>query len=122
MAPKNLAWFLVGDLIQTIGTVVIGAPEGDMKKYFSSLERVISLKPANIIPSHGIILGGTHKLSETLKHRKIREEQIIDLVKHNKTEEEILHIIYQNINIKLLPYAKKTLDAHLLKLKDEQRI
>lgn len=122
LAPKNLAWFLVGDLIQTIGTVVIGAPEGDMKKYFSSLERVISLKPANIIPSHGIILGGTHKLSETLKHRKIREEQIIDLVKHNKTEEEILHIIYQNINIKLLPYAKKTLDAHLLKLKDEQRI
>ena len=32
---------IVSDLIQTVGTVVIGAPEGDMKKYFESLEKVI---------------------------------------------------------------------------------
>lgn len=122
LAPKNLSWFLVGDLVQTVGTVVIGAPEGNMKKYFNSLERVIELNPQNIIPSHGIILGGTHKLAETLKHRRAREEQIVELIIQKKSEEEILHIIYKEIPPKLMPYAKKTLEAHLLKLKDEKRI
>jgi hypothetical protein len=99
--------------------VVIGAPEGNMKKYFESLERVIAMGPQYIIPSHGIILGGTHKLSETLKHRKAREAQIIELLNQNKSEEEILHILYKELNPKLLPYAKKTIAAHLLKLKGE---
>lgn len=122
LAPKDLSWFLVGDLIQTIGTVVIGAPEGNMKKYFQSLERVIELNPQNIIPSHGIILGGIHKLTETLKHRRLREEQIVELINQKKSEEEILQIIYTGISASLVPYAKKTLDAHLVKLKEENRI
>jgi glyoxylase-like metal-dependent hydrolase (beta-lactamase superfamily II)/8-oxo-dGTP pyrophosphatase MutT (NUDIX family) len=119
LAPRNLSWFLVGDLIQTIGTVVIAAPEGNMRKYFGTLERVIALDPQYIIPSHGIILGGTHKLTETLKHRKAREAQIIELLNHNKSEEEILHTLYKELNPLLLPYAKKTIAAHLLKLKGE---
>ena len=122
LAPRNLTWFLVGDLIQTVGTVVIGAPEGNMKKYFHSLERVIALNPDNIIPSHGIILGGIYKLSETLKHRQAREEQIIELLAQKKSEKDILHTIYKDIPAKLMPYAKKTLDAHLLKLREENKI
>ena len=41
LAPQSMAWFLVGDLIQGVGTVVISAPEGHMGRYFQSLERVI---------------------------------------------------------------------------------
>ena len=37
---ESLSWMIVSDLIQTVGTVVIGAPEGDMKKYFESLEKL----------------------------------------------------------------------------------
>jgi glyoxylase-like metal-dependent hydrolase (beta-lactamase superfamily II)/8-oxo-dGTP pyrophosphatase MutT (NUDIX family) len=122
LAPRNLNWFLVGDLVQTIGTVVIGAPEGDMIKYFESLEKVIALNPKHIIPSHGIILGGTHKILETLDHRKIREDQIIELLKKMKTENEIFQIIYKNIPSSLIPYAKKTLDAHFVKLRIEKRM
>lgn len=123
LAPKNLSWFLVGDLIQTIGTVVIGAPAGgNMKKYFASLERVIALDPQNIIPSHGIILGGTHKLFETLKHRKAREHQIIELLKHHKSEEEILQAIYKDLSPKLIPYAKMTIEAHIEKIREENLV
>ena len=56
--PESLSWMIVSDLIQTVGTVVIGAPEGDMKKYFNSLEKVISMNPKVVIPSHGIAMGG----------------------------------------------------------------
>lgn len=119
LAPKNLNWFLVGDLIQTIGTVVIQAPEGDMKKYFQSLERVIALKPKNCIPSHGIIIGGTHKLEETLKHRKSREQQIMILLDQGKSVDEMVAAIYPELKVDLISYAKKTVEAHLKKLKDD---
>jgi len=46
LMPDNRAWCIVSDLIQGVGTVVIAAPEGNMKKYFESLERVIALDPA----------------------------------------------------------------------------
>jgi ribonuclease/clavin/mitogillin len=122
LAPEGLNWFLVGDLIQTIGTVVIQAPEGDMKKYFATLERVIALNPKNIIPSHGIIIGGIHKLQETLKHRIMREEQILAMVKEGKGLHEIVSIIYAGLAESLIPYAERTVEAHLKKLKEECRI
>lgn len=119
LAPDNLNWFLVGDLIQTVGTVVIGAPEGDMKKYYQSLERVIQLSPKFIIPSHGISIGGVYKLEATLKHRKMREEKIIELLSLGHAEDELLDIIYSELNPSLRPYAIKTIKAHLTKIKSE---
>ncbi|MGZ3810065.1 MAG: MBL fold metallo-hydrolase, partial [Bacteriovorax sp.] len=121
LAPDDLNWFLAGDLIQTIGTVVIQAPEGDMKKYFHTLERVIALGPKNIIPSHGIIVGGTHKLEETLKHRRMREDQILSLVHEGKTMNEMIEVIYKGLEASLIPYAERTIEAHLKKLREEGR-
>lgn len=120
LAPRSLNWFLAGDLIQTIGTVVIGGPEGDMSKYFQSLKKVIELNPKNIIPSHGIIVGGTNKLTETLNHRIERERQIIALLRDNKSEQEMLDIVYAGLKPELLPYALKTIQAHLKKIKLDQ--
>lgn len=119
LAPDSQDWFFVGDLIQTVGTVVIGAPEGNMKKYFESLKRVIGLNPQFLLPSHGIIIGGTEKLSETLRHREIRENQIIELMKKNKTEDEMLEIVYVGLKTELLPYARKTIRAHVEKILEE---
>jgi ribonuclease/clavin/mitogillin len=120
LAPKSLNWFLAGDLIQTIGTVAILAPEGNMKKYFQSLNKVIALNPKNIIPSHGIIVGGIHKIEETLKHRQMREEQVISLLKEGKNLDEIVASIYVGLEAGLIPYAKRTIEAHLEKIKEDQ--
>lgn len=122
LAPDSLNWFLVGDLIQTIGTVVIGDDEGNMSDYFKSLERVIALSPKYIIPSHGIIIGGTYKLSQTLEHRKMRENEILNLANNGKNFDEILAIVYQGLESRLLPYAKKTILAHLNKLHEEKKL
>ncbi|MBC97789.1 MAG: hypothetical protein CME63_08565 [Halobacteriovoraceae bacterium] len=120
LAPKNLNWFFVGDLIQTIGTVVIGGEEGDMAKYFSSLQRVIDLCPKVLFPSHGIALGGVKKLEKTLKHRLLREQKIKELMGEGKDEEEILAIVYEGLEDKLIPYARKTIAAHMCKILAEK--
>lgn len=119
LAPKDMSWFLAGDLIQTVGTVVIGDREGNMTKYFNSLNKVIKLNPRFIIPSHGIALGGVHKLKMTLKHRRHREEQIIELLKSGADELKILDVIYEGLEERLVPYARKTIKAHLDRIKEE---
>lgn len=120
LAPDNMSWFLAGDLIQTIGTVVIGGPEGDMQKYFHSLNRVITLNPKNIIPSHGIIIGGTNKIVQTLQHRQEREDQIKELLGMGRSVNEILEVIYVGLKPELLPYALKTIEAHITKIHNEE--
>jgi len=121
LAPmaESLAWCIVGDLIQGIGTVVIAPPEGDMRKYFASLKRIIELDPGVIIPSHGMALGGTHYLKQALRHREERESQI--LVRHEAglPEDQILDEVYRGIDPRLLPLARLNIRSHMTKLRED---
>jgi len=122
LAPKDMSWFLAGDLFQGIGTVVIGDDEGDMAKYMQTLEKVIALKPKVLYPSHGIALGGTNVLEKTLKHRREREEQVLTLYQEGKSQDDILQALYKDVDQRLWPYALKNIKKHLEKLKKENRI
>jgi len=117
--PESKKWFIAGDLFQGIGTVVVGGDEGDMLKYFNSLEKVIELNPRCVIPSHGIALGGVGILKKTLEHRKLREEQILKMLKSGLSLEEILSKIYFDLPEKLLKYARANISSHIDKIKIE---
>ncbi|MBS1254488.1 MAG: Hydroxyacylglutathione hydrolase [Deltaproteobacteria bacterium] len=119
LAPDTMDWFLVGDLIQGIGTVVIPSPEGDMATYFSTLKKVIALNPEVIIPSHGIPMRTTHRLEETLKHRLQRESQILKLHQSGKSRQEILMELYAETDARLHPAAMQNIESHLAKLHKE---
>ena len=119
LMPDDAAWCIVGDLIQGVGTVVIHKPEGNMRRYFESLARVIALDPRVIIPSHGVAMGTTHRLQETLKHRKLREAAVLDLHRAGRTVGEMLSAIYRDLDPRLLPLAQQNIEAHLDKLREE---
>lgn len=119
---EDLSWMIVGDLFQGIGTVVVGGIEGSMLEYFKSLKRVILMNPKVIFPSHGIALGGVEILKKTLRHREQREEEILEFKKQNKSNEEILHLIYAGLPEKLLPFAMANIESHLEKLSIEGRV
>lgn len=119
---ENRSWFLAGDLFQGIGSVVIGGPEGDMKKYFDTLERIIKFSPKVVFPSHGIGLGGVNILEKNLKHRKERESQVLSCYREGMTPEEMLGVIYADVDKKLWPYAMENIQKHLKKLRDENII
>ncbi|MDE2148342.1 MAG: MBL fold metallo-hydrolase [Gammaproteobacteria bacterium] len=122
LLPEDRAWCIVGDLIQGIGTVVIAPPEGDMGIYFATLERVIALDPAVILPSHGQALGGTYYLRAALKHRRVREEQILRLYRAGADENRMLVEIYAGTPAALLPLARVNIRSHLDKLAAEGRL
>lgn len=121
LAPyvETKEWMIAGDLFQSVGTVVVGGDEGNMAKYFSSLEKVIELNPKAIFPSHGIGLGGVHKLKKTLSHRKEREVVILKLAKEGKGVEDIFNTLYEGLEARLKIYAVATIEKHLQKLKEE---
>ncbi|MFT6070376.1 MAG: glyoxylase-like metal-dependent hydrolase (beta-lactamase superfamily II) [Bacteriovoracaceae bacterium] len=118
LAPyvESKEWIIAGDLFQSVGTVVVGGDEGDMAKYFSSLEKVIALNPKAIFPSHGIALGGVHKLKMTLAHRKKREAVVLKLAMTGKNTEEIFEEVYEGLEARLKIYAIATIEKHLEKL------
>jgi ribonuclease/clavin/mitogillin len=122
LAPVNMEWFLVGDLIEDKSTVVIGTEEGDMARYFASLERIIRLNPKLLLPSHGMVMETTARLKETLEHRKIREQQVLHLFEKDKTPEQMVKIIYRNVNRRLWPLALENIKSHLHKLEREKAI
>jgi glyoxylase-like metal-dependent hydrolase (beta-lactamase superfamily II)/8-oxo-dGTP pyrophosphatase MutT (NUDIX family) len=121
-APENLNWFIVGDLFQGIGTVVVGGDEGDMSKYMASLKKVIALNPNCVVPSHGIALGGSNILQKTYDHRLIREAQVLDLYNSGQSVDDILKTIYFDLPLKLIPYAKANIHSHLKKLNIEKKL
>lgn len=122
LMPTDRSWCIVSDLFQGIGTVVIAQPEGNMAKYFASLQRVIELDPKVVYPSHGMGMGTTYRLQATLAHRKQREQQILQLSKAGKTHAEILEAVYVGLDSRLAPLALCTIESHLGKLREEKLI
>ncbi len=118
LAASDMSWFVVGDLFQGIGTVVVE----DIVQYMNSLQKVIELKPKYIFPSHGMGLGGINLLQKIVEHRLMREEQILELHGKDMDIEHILKTIYFDTHPKLLPYARKNIEAHLAKLQNEGKI
>lgn len=122
LMPENRSWCLVGDLIQGIGTVVIHKPEGHMGRYFESMQRIIDLDPAVIVPSHGMPMGTTYRLRATLHHRREREAAVLALHRRGQTMEQMLQALYQDVDRRLWPLALHNIEGHLDKLREEGRL
>jgi endoribonuclease LACTB2 len=122
LASDDMSWFIAGDLFQGIGTVVIGGEEGDMTRYFKTLEKIIALSPRVVFPSHGIGLGSTSILERTLEHRKLRENQILLFYQQGLSEQEMLEKIYADVDRKLWPFAMENIKKHIQKLRVESKI
>jgi ribonuclease/clavin/mitogillin len=122
LAPEDLSWFIAGDLFQGVGTVVIGDEEGDMAKYFATLEKIILMNPKVLFPSHGIGLGGVGILERTLEHRRTRENQILVMHTEGMSAQQMLEEIYKDVNKALWPFALKNIHKHLEKLRKENKL
>ncbi len=122
LMPTDKSWCIVSDLIQGIGTVVIAPPEGNMRKYMTTLQRVIDWDPKVIYPSHGMGMGTTFRIRNTLMHREMREGQILDMHRDGKSREEILAVVYKGLDERLMPLAMCNIESHMEKLREEGRI
>ena len=61
-------------------------------------------------------------LETTLEHRKLREKQVLHFHEQGLNEDQMLAHIYAKVDERLWPYARKNIQKHLEKLKEDKLI
>jgi len=131
-APDHLCFWheptrilFCGDLAVRGTTVVIPASSGgDLTEYIASLERVLALAPSKLLPAHGPVIDNPERLLRNyLAHRREREEQVLAaLAAGDASPDAIVARIYSGLAPALVPMARDSVMAHLLKLERERRV
>jgi glyoxylase-like metal-dependent hydrolase (beta-lactamase superfamily II) len=129
-ASDHLCWILddpsmlfTGDHVMHGSTVVIRPPDGDMTVYLESLAKVADLEPAvrAIAPGHGrVITEPRASVGDIIEHRLEREAIVVQALGSvsSGTLDELLPLVYGDVEQKLLPVARMSLWAHLRRLRD----
>jgi glyoxylase-like metal-dependent hydrolase (beta-lactamase superfamily II) len=132
-APNHLCYLLdeertlfTGDHVLN-GTTTVVNPQrgGDMAVYLASLERLRKLKRVvRICPGHGDVIDEPQAvLDEYVAHRKMRERQILKLLRSEpQTIKRIVDTLYTDTPEGLVEMARRQVHAHLLKLKAEGKV
>ena len=114
-----------GDLAWKGSTVVIPPSHGgDVSAYLASLERVLALAPATMLPAHGPVIDQPAALlREYIEHRLVRERQVLSAVRTGLSDvDAMVSRIYPTLAAPLVPMARESVLAHLLKLEREGRV
>jgi glyoxylase-like metal-dependent hydrolase (beta-lactamase superfamily II) len=114
-----------GDLAWKGSTVVIPPSYGgDVSAYLASLERVLSLAPAKMLPAHGPVIDQPAELlREYIEHRHVREQQVLNAVRVGLADVDgMVSRIYPALAAPLAPLARESILAHLLKLEREGKV
>lgn len=117
------AALFTGDAVLGRGTSFIDPPDGDLRQYLRSLDRMLDLAPATIYPGHGpVVVRAQTKLREYLEHRAEREAQVLAaLGEGGVTVPQMVAVIYADYPPEVHEMAGRSVLAHLLKLESEGR-
>ena len=112
-----------GDHIMGWSTTVVAPPDGNMRDYMDSLDRVIARDFETIWPTHGPPITQVRPfLSAYRAHRLDREAQILKrLQAGDRTVAEMVPTLYASVDPRLWPAASLSVLAHLVKLVGEGR-
>ena len=119
---EELNLLFTGDHVIDGSTVVINPPDGNMKHYLQSLQRVKDLGCEALAPGHGEIIRDPGRLIDWIvAHRLEREGKVAAALSANPhlTTHELVPHVYQDVDRKLYGWAERSLLAHLLKLEDD---
>jgi glyoxylase-like metal-dependent hydrolase (beta-lactamase superfamily II) len=117
-----------GDTVLGAGSVFVGSDGGSMAAYLESLERLRELDLEVICPGHGpFVWEPRAKIEEYIAHRLERERKVLDAIAAGaSSRDEVLDRAWDDVDFEAIPVlrfaAAATLDAHLVKLRDEGRL
>ncbi|HKC62456.1 MAG TPA: MBL fold metallo-hydrolase [Pyrinomonadaceae bacterium] len=116
---------ITGDNIVGLGSVLVDPPEGNMRDYLSSLERLRALPHLTVLfGAHGpAVAGARAKIEEYIAHRLEREAKILAAVREGACEpREIVARVYTDVHPKAHAMAERAVIAHLEKLEADNLI
>jgi glyoxylase-like metal-dependent hydrolase (beta-lactamase superfamily II) len=114
-----------GDHVMQGSTVVINPPDGDMSAYLRSLGELKSLALDWLAPGHGFLMAEpSQAMQRIVDHRLKREASVLSAVPTEGAADidALLSTVYADVPAHLHAMARRSLLAHLLKLRDDRRV
>ena len=117
-----------GDTILGEGSVFVGSNGGSMALYLDSLRRLRELDLEVICPGHGPFVWDPYaRIDAYIEHRLARERRVLAAIESGaSTLDEVLDRAWDDTDLSAHPLlreaARLTLQAHLVKLRDEGRL
>jgi glyoxylase-like metal-dependent hydrolase (beta-lactamase superfamily II) len=115
-----------GDHVMQGSTVVIAPPDGNMRAYLESLQRLRTLEINTLAPGHGYLIHAPHAEAERLiEHRLARESKVRQALLEtggSATLAALLPRVYNDVPQTLHPIAARSLQAHLEKLVEDGEV
>lgn len=112
---RDAASLFAGDNVLGEGTAVIAPPDGDMRSFLATLERLSGLAIDRIYPGHFRPLdGGSRVIAELIAHRRARHAAVLRAVADgNRNIGDIVQAVYVDTPAALHPVARFSVQAHL---------
>ena len=113
-----------GDHIMQGSTVVINPPDGDMKAYLDSLDRLLHEDIRYIAPGHGFLMHHAHAVIDYLStHRLVREHKVVEVLRTHGPGRlaDLTPRVYDDVPAGIHGVASRSLLAHLIKLEQDGR-
>ncbi|HVS14714.1 MAG TPA: MBL fold metallo-hydrolase [Thermoanaerobaculia bacterium] len=103
------------DHVMGWSTTVIAPPDGDLRAYLATLDRLLELDVDLYFPGHGDVLPEPHRrVAELRAHRQRRTAQLVDALRAGAgTPAELVARVYTDVDPRLHPAARMSLLAHL---------
>ncbi len=124
--------FFPGDHVMGWSTTVVGAPDGDMRAYMRSLEKLGTRSDAVYYPTHGAPIGGPHDIlartpqdyvKTLVAHRRDREDQILACIAQGATQIlDMVAVMYKDVDKRLHPAAAMSVFSHLVAMAEDGRV
>jgi endoribonuclease LACTB2 len=117
---------VVGDMVASVGTILIEPNDGDMAEYLAQLERLAALSALVALPAHGEPIDEPSGLfRKYVAHRLMREARVIDALERRggtpASLDELVPEVYADTPPFLWPIARLSLEAHLIKIERDGR-
>ena len=112
---------LTGDHIMGWSTTLVSPPDGNMRDYFISLEKMLTRDENFFIPSHGNYIKNPRRFVRALiNHRRMREKQISKFLNYRSPTHipDLVKNMYPKLDPRLIKAAGWSVLAHLLHMEE----
>lgn len=113
-----------GDHVMGWASSIVSPPDGDMKAFIQSLDKVARLKARRLFPGHGACVESPERrIADLRQHRLDREQHILKALSTKPCSiAELVDKIYAEIPSTLKPAAARNVHAHLIALWQDRQV
>lgn len=117
-ALREESALFTGDHVMGWSTTVVSPPDGDMRAYCASMEKVIARTDRTLWPTHGNPVTDPQPfLRALLAHRLEREAQVVEYLRRGPTNiPDMVKVLYADVREELHKAAGRSMLSHLRKL------